>query len=174
MVKPAGYYGEDYQYLFDNFLLSRHPREDSATRNWRYSQYRPMTKAPFGQITEVVTGAIFQSSNYSLQLVDETDDAYIQNNNFSGQNIVEYFSNVGYKNMIEDPNGVFLRIPKQPFYEQATDKVDVDIWFVHSKDMVWLTDTDLVFTRGDFAYWVNEQTIWRFAYNTQQRKYYLS
>lgn len=174
MVKPAGYYGEAYQYLFDNFLLSRHPREDSATRNWRYSQYRPMTKAPFGQITEVVTGAVFQSSNYTVQLTDEADDAYIHNNNFSGQNIIEYFSNVGYKNMIEDPNGVFLRIPKQPFYEQDTDKVAVDIWFVHSKDMVWLTDTDLVFTRGDFAYWVNAQTVWRFAYNTQQRKYYLA
>src|SRR5688572_33425225 len=52
-ITPPGYYGPEYQYLFDNYLLSRHPREDEPTRNWRYSQYRPLTKAPFGQVTEI-------------------------------------------------------------------------------------------------------------------------
>ena len=36
-VTPAGYFGQEYQYLFDNYLLNRHPRESEATRNWRYS-----------------------------------------------------------------------------------------------------------------------------------------
>ncbi len=174
MVKPAGYYGEEYQYLFDNFLLSRHPREDEATRNWRYSQYRPMTKAPFGQITGVVTGAIFQDSNYTLEVSDENDSNYVWSNRFGGYNITGYFANVGFRNIIEDPNGVFLRIPAQPFYEQQDEKVAIDIWFVNTKDMVWLDGGNLIFKRGDYAYWVNAQTIWRFAYDAQQRKYYLA
>ncbi len=173
-VQPAGYYGEAYQYLFDNFLLSRHPREDDATRNWRYSQYRPLTKAPFGQITGVVTGAIFQDSNYMLEVADENDSAYIWENNFSGHNISGYFANIGFRNIIEDPNGLFLRMPSQPFYEQSSDKVAVDIWFVPTKDMVWCTATDIIFLKGDCAYWVNEQTIWRMSYDAQQRKYYIA
>lgn len=174
MIKPANYYGEDYQYLFDNFLLSRHPREDEATRNWRYSQYRPLTKAPFGQITGVVTGAIFQDSNYTLELADEEDSRYVWGNRFSGYDIKGYFANVGFRNMIEDPNGVFLRMPAQPFYEQGDNKLEVDIWFVNTRDMVWFTKEDLVFKRGGFAYWVNRNTIWRFTYDAQNKKYYLA
>lgn len=174
MVKPAGYYGEEYQYLFDNFLLSRHPREDDATRNWRYSQYRPMTKAPFGQITGVVTGAIFQDSNYTLEVTDEQDSQYIWGNRFNGYDLKGYFANVGFRNMIEDPNGVFLRMPAQPFYEQGDDKLEVDIWFVNTRDMVWFSKGDLVFKKGNYAYWVNTHTIWRFTYNTQEKKYFIA
>ncbi len=174
MIKPAGYYGEEYQYLFDNFLLSRHPREDDATRNWRYSQYRPLTKAPFGQITEVVTGAIFQDSNYTLEVTDENDRAYIWGNRFSGYDITGYFASIGFRNMVEDPNGVFLRMPAKPFYEQGDDKLEVDIWFVNTKDMVWRTNSDIIFKRDGYAWWVNEHTIWRFAYDAQSKKYYLA
>lgn len=174
MIKPANYFGEEYQYLFDNFLLSRHPREHDATRNWRYSQYRPLTKAPFGQITEVVTGAIFQGSNYTLELSDMQDSEYIWGNRFDGYNLIGYFANIGFRNIIEDPNGIFLRIPERPFYEQEGDKVEVGIWFVNTKDMVWCTDTDIIFTRGGHAYWVDTQTVWRFTYNAQQRKYYIA
>lgn len=172
-VKPAGYYGEAYQYLFDNFLLSRHPREDDATRNWRYSQYRPLTKAPFGQVTGVVTGAIFQDSNHTIEVTDEKDSSFIWSNRFSGYDIKGYFANIGFRNMIEDPNGVFLRIPAQPFYKQGDDKLEVDIWFVHTKDMVWFSNTDIIFKRGGFAYWVNTHTIWRFTYDGQNKKYFI-
>lgn len=174
MIKPAGYYGEEYQYLFDNFLLSRHPREDDATRNWRYSQYRPMTKAAFGQITGVVTGAIFQDSNYTLDITDEQDHAYVWSNRFEGYDIAGYFANVGFRNMIEDPNGVFMRMPSKPFYEQGSEKLEVDIWFVNSKDMVWFSKNDIVFIRGNCAYWVNAHTIWRYTYDAQNKKYYIA
>lgn len=173
-VKPAGYHGEAYQYLFDNFLLSRHPREDDATRNWRYSQYRPMTQSAFGQITGVVTGAIFQDSNYVLDMTDEQDNSYIWGNHFSGYDIAGYFSGIGFRNMIEDPNGVFLRMPTRPYYEQGDEKLEVDIWFVNSKDMVWFSKTDIIFRKGEYAYWVNEQTIWRYSYDAQNKKYYLA
>ncbi|MCB0697021.1 MAG: hypothetical protein KDC07_06635, partial [Chitinophagaceae bacterium] len=85
-----------------------------------------------------------------------------------------YFANIGFRNMIEDPNGVFLRIPVSPFYEQGDDKLDVDIWFVNTKDMVWFSKNDLIFKRGNYAYWVNRYTVWRFTYNAEARKYYLA
>lgn len=174
MVYPANYHGEEYQYLFDNYLMSRHPRESEATRNWRFSQYRPLTKAPFGQITAVVTGAIFQDSNYTLELADSEEQQYVLGNNFSGYNLMTYMANVGFKNMVEDPNGVFLRMPAKPFYEQEGDKVAVDIWFVNTKDMLWLTSDDLIFLHNGYAYWVDKETIWRFSYKASDKKYYLA
>ncbi len=174
VVYPQGYYGPEYQRLFDKHLLSRHPRESDATRNWRFSQYRPLTKAPFAQVTEIITGAIFQDSNYTIELQNPADEEYIWCNHFSGHDIVGYFANVGFKNMVEDPNGVLLRIPSQPWYAQADDKVAVDIWFVNTKDIILLTATDLIFTRNGYAWWVDNQTIWRFAYRADKRQYYIA
>ncbi|HLO71533.1 MAG TPA: hypothetical protein VK167_11720 [Flavipsychrobacter sp.] len=173
-IYPQGYYGPEYQRLFDKHLLSRHPRENDATRNWRFSQYRPLTKAPFAQITEIITGAIFQDSNYDLNLQDTQDEQYIWGNHFGGHDIVGYFCNVAFRNMVEDPNGILLRIPALPGYAQADDKLQVDIWFVNTKDIVLLTQDDFVFLRNGYAWWVDKQTIWRFSYKPEEKKYYLS
>ena len=173
-IYPQGYYGPEYQRLFDKHLLSRHPRENDATRNWRFSQYRPLTKAPFAQITEIITGAIFQDSNYDLNLQDAQDEQYIWGNHFGGHDIVGYFCNVAFRNMVEDPNGILLRIPALPGYAQTDDKLQVDIWFVNTKDIVLLTQDDFVFLRNGYAWWVDKQTIWRFSYKPEEKKYYLS
>lgn len=174
MIYPQGYYGAEYQRLFDKHLLSRHPRENDATRNWRFSQYRPLTKAPFAQITEIVTGAVFQDANYDISLQDAKDEQYIWGNHFSGHDIVGYFSNIAFRNMVEDPNGLLLRIPAQAGYEQADDKLQVDIWFINTKDIVLHTADDLLFTRNGFAWWVDKNTIWRFSYRAEKKEYYLA
>jgi hypothetical protein len=174
VIYPQGYYGPEYQRLFDKHLLSRHPRESDATRNWRFSQYRPLTKAPFAQITELVTGAIFQDSNYGIEMQNPDDEQYIWGNHFCGQDIVNYFAKQGFKNIVEDPNGILLRIPKHAWYEQTADKLEVDIWFVHTKDMVLHTDTDLVFLRNGYAWWIDSQTIWRIAYKPDKKQYYVT
>ncbi len=173
-IYPQGYYGPEYQRLFDKHLLSRHPRENDATRNWRFSQYRPLTKAPFAQITEIITGAIFQDSNYDLNLQDLQDEQYIWGNHFSGYDIVGYFSNVAFRNMVEDPNGVLVRIPASAGYEQTDDKLQVDIWFVNTKDIILHTQDDFIFLRNGYAWWVDKQTIWRFSYKPDEKKYFLS
>ncbi len=174
IIYPQGYYGQEYQRLFDKHLMSRHPRENDATRNWRFSQYRPLTKAPFAQITEIITGAIFQDSNYDLNLQDAQDEQFIWGNHFSGHDIVGYFSNVAFRNMIEDPNGLLLRIPALPGYAQAGDKLQVDIWFVNTKDIILHTQDDFIFLRNGYAWWVDKQTIWRFSYKPEEKKYFLS
>lgn len=171
LVTPSGYFGAAYQYLFDNYLMSRHPRESEATRHWRMSQYRPLTKAPFGQITEIVTGAIFQDANYTIEMQSPEDNAYIWGNNFSGYDVAGYFANIGYRNMVEDPNGVFLRMPCT---EQNSDKLEVDIWFINTKDIFLLTEDDIVFNHAGYTWWVDKQNIWRISYNAQQRQYYIA
>lgn len=174
IIYPSGYFGPEYQRLFDKHLLSRHPRESDATRNWRFSQYRPLTKAPFGQVMETVTGAIFQDSNFTIDVDNTEDEQYIWATRFSGYNITGYFANIGFRSIVEDPNGLFVRIPSRPYYLQGDDKVDVDIWFVNTRDMVWFTETDLIFLKNGYAWWIDRQTIWRFQYQPEKRQYYLA
>ena len=108
-----------------------------------------------------------------LEVQDEVDNRYIWGNHFSGHDIMGYFSGIGFKNMIEDPNGLFVRMPSKPWYEQADDKVAVDIWFVNTKDMLWCSATDVIFLRGGYGWWIDTQTIWRFSYREDKRQYYI-
>ena len=153
----------EYQFLFDRKLLNRHERESTALRNLRYSLYKPLTKSPFSQITEVVTGTIFQDSNYNIEIPNDEDKDFIWSNHFNGYDIIGYFSNIGYRNMVEDPNGLFLRIPDKPYYEQPDGRVNIDIWFVNSKDIIYYDRKELLFKKNNrWAYYIDESTIWRF------------
>lgn len=181
-IFPTAYYGREYQYRFDRFLMSRHPREGDDLRNWRYSQYRPMTKAPFSQCIEITAGAIFQDSNYHIEIPDRQDNDYIWGNHFCGYDLVGYISKIGLKCMVEDPNGLFVRMPKHAFYEQPDSRVEVELRFVNTKDMVYYDGRELVFKYdaacsgkgdGDYAFYLDGETIWRFTWNDEERKYEL-
>lgn len=170
-ITPVNYVDSKYQEIFDYILFSRHPREDEVTRNWRYSQYKPITKAPFTQATEIVSGAIFQDSNYNIEIPETKDNQYIWTNNFSGYDLVGYFANIGLKNIVEDPNGFFIRMPNKAFYEQVNDKVDIDVWFVNTTNVIYRSDKEVIFTKGDYAYHVDEATVFRFY--KKESTYYL-
>src|SRR5687768_1298046 len=66
-----GWFGPEYHTIFDLSLFARHPKEPEATRQWRFSQYRPFTKDGFLRAISMVTGAIFQDSAYNITLSDK-------------------------------------------------------------------------------------------------------
>ena len=161
-VKPPNYFGEEYQKIFDLYLLNRHPRESEITRNWRYSQYRPFTKDPFQRVIEVVRGAVFQDSNYSIVLNNKDDNDYIWSNAFNGYDLPHYFG-WALQHIFEDPNGYFVRIPKEAWNKTTTLKIEPDVWFVNSKNIIHSSKEELVFLRDGFAWLVNTVAIFRFV-----------
>lgn len=175
-IFPPNYQGVEYQFIFDKIIFSRHPREPWDIRMWRFSQYVPITQGVCGALNEVVTGAIFQDSNYTIQLEDTEDEEYISSNSFQGYDLVGYVSNIAYKNIVEDANGYTLRIPKFPWNQQPEGKLPVDIWFINSKDICFLPpDEDfIIFSKHGYGWYIDKQVIWRFKYNYQNKKYELA
>lgn len=174
-IYPDNYFGPEYQRIFNDFLMSRHPREADVTRNWRFSQYKPLTRAPFQQLIRVISGAIFQDSNYSVSIQDQDDFDYIINqNNFDDNHLMGWFASVGIQSMLEDPNGFFVRMPSKPFYEQKSKKLEVEILFVKSKDVVSKSEKHILFKRDGFAFFIDDRTIWRYTLDSDTNKYYIS
>lgn len=182
-IIPHRYMGDKYQKLFDHHLMTRHPREPFETHQWRLSQYRPFTKTPFAMLTDVLKGAIFQDSQYTLQLPDIMDNDYIWGNNWQGKNLIQFFKDVILPSDLEDPNGVCVRLPSKPWYEQKGNKVEVDIRFINSKDVVFIGPKDFVWkgiddlTSAEYAFWVNDLTIFRYVkfegnFQVEERGYY--
>lgn len=162
-IIPPYYFGEEYQYLFNEILMSRHPREHEQTRQWRFSQYKPLTKAPFRQITEIVIGAIFQDSNYDIDIQNEDDDKYIWSNTFEGYDIVGWYANIGIPNIMEDPNGLIIRMPARPYYEPQLGKVEIGLHFVKSKDIIYYNGNVLLFYKDEYAFYIDQKVIFRLS-----------
>lgn len=161
-VFPKGYFGWQYQLIFDTKLLNRHPRENEVTRQWRLSQYKPFTQAPFQKIIQVVTGAIFQDSGYSIEVDNKDDMDYVWGNNFNGYNLPTYFADK-FQWICEDPNGWFVTIPKEPGYATSTSKIEPSIYFIPSKDILYVTDDEIIFNAMDFTWVVNNIGYFRFV-----------
>lgn len=159
---PKSYFGDEYQRIFTNRLLSKHPREGEETFQWRLSQYRPITRTPFLQIIELTSSSIFQDSNYYVEVSDISEDKYIKGANFDRLSLISWIKQIGMQSIVEDPNGYIVRIPSKPYNEIDTEKISVDIWFVKSIDIVYKDETSILFRRGSFAYLIDTEDIWRF------------
>lgn len=161
-IYPKNYFGLAYQQIFEVFLLSRHPREPEATRQWRLSQYKPFTQIPFQKVIQTITGAIFQDSGYSIQLENKDDNEYIWGNNFDGKSLVGFIAS-RFQEICEDPNGFFAVVPSKPYYETYTEKVEPHVWFISSKYIRWVAPDEIIFEFNEYSWWVNSVGIFRFA-----------
>jgi len=167
---PVGFYGWEYQQIFELYLLNRHPREADDTFQWRLSQYRPYTRTPFQKCMDVVSGAIFQDSNYSISLENKDDADYIFGPNFNGYDLISYVRN-NLQWICEDPNGVFVTIPKEPGYATTTSQIEPRVYFIPSKDIIAYNDDEIIFNIRDMAWVVNNIGYFRFQKDTKTNKY---
>lgn len=150
-----------YDWIFQYSLFSRYPHEAEVTRNWRLSQYKPFTKAPFLQIIQVITGAIFQDSGYNITVNDKDDNDYIWGANFHKKSLAKYISD-SFQQICEDPNGRFVVLPKEPYHSTTTQRIEPDIWFIPSKDIIWVTKDEIIFDVDEIRWAVNGMAYFRF------------
>ncbi len=159
IVTPPNYISHEYQKIFDTYLINRHPRESEVTRQWRYSQYRPFTKGAFIRVIELISGGIFQDANWDIDIPNERDRAFIYGNNFEGYDLAGFF-NRAIKNIVEDANGYFVRMPKKHRLElEPNEDIMPEIWFVNSKEIRFIDKDDFIFQREQYLYWINKTDI---------------
>lgn len=164
VIWPIGWGGIRYDWIFDTFLLNRHPRENEVTRQWRKSQYKPFTQAPFQQCIDKAVGTIFADSNYSLSVEDSEDNDYIQGNNFHGHSLVEYMESMT-KAICEDPNSLFVTIPGEPYYSTTTTRIEPRVYHIPTTDIIHLTDDEVIFNINDISWLINNIGYFRFQKN---------
>lgn len=160
MIYPTNYFGIEYQRIFETSLFSKFPFESEETRNYRMSQYRPQQQEPFLKAIQVIVGAIFQDGNYTVEIDNKRDSDYIWGENFEGKHLISWVSKY-FSNICNDPNGYVVVIPK---YSRAETKGDVEpvLWFIPSVDIIYVSDEDLLFKRGDDYWLINKIGYFRY------------
>jgi len=159
-VEPTNWGGEDYDIYFNDVLFSRHPRENIATRQWRLSQYRPLSKEPLDRIVELIQGSIFADSQYQISLPSQDDFEYIDGNNFDKNTLVGYVSK-NIPSIVEDANGYFVCIPKFSKLDAPAGAIDVQIWFVNSCDIYHVSEDYFLFKKGKSFWYLDKESIYK-------------
>lgn len=163
-IYPTGWLGRKYDWMFDTFLLNRHPRESESTRQWRLSQYKPYTQAPFRQCIDVIRGAVFQDSNFTVDIKNKEDSDYIWGPNFNGKSLPQYVSE-NFANICDDANGIFITIPKEPGHNTTTPRVEPAVFFIPTINIITITPDEVIFNILDISWLVNNIGYFRFRYD---------
>lgn len=158
----------EYQYIFDNVLFSRHPRENEKIRNWRYSQYVPQQRDPFLRIISVVNASIFQDTNYSLTIEGKEDEGFVwdKTNSFFQQ-----FSGLS-KDILTDASGYIVVLPDISWGDPKR-KVKPYLAFAKTPSIKIVTDDEFAFELGDIVWLINKVGYFRFAKNKKTGTYEL-
>lgn len=173
IFQPSGWNGGAYDDVFERHLLNKFPTEQEWVRNWRKMVYRPLTRAPFLQAISVVTGAILQDSAYTLSISNKKDSDYIWGTYFEGKDLIQYVSGK-FQNIAEDPNGVFVVIPKKSVSETApTEEIEPIIKFIFSEEILFISEDEIIYQEGETIWVINKEAIYRFV-KPPKSKYYVN
>lgn len=163
----------EYQYIFDNYLFSKHPREKAEQRWWRYSQYRPLQKDAFLRVISVINAAIFQDTGYSVVVESKEDEDYVwATNETQSVNFFSQFIN-NTKNIHTDSFGFLTVIPSKGWIEKPeSEKCIPYIKFIFSKSIIYLSDEEIVFDDNGIVWLINTVGYYRFKKN-EKGEYYM-
>jgi hypothetical protein len=101
LITPANY-EERYQYLFDNYILNRHPNEQEEHYQFRLSVYPLLAQDVYLRGKEQVGGSIFQASQYTIAANDVEGQNYLEQIDFDKRVKDEFFEHI-----LTDPFGKF-------------------------------------------------------------------
>lgn len=163
-ILPIKYGCAEHDRIYDTFILTRYPNESEITHNWRKSQVKPYTQDPFQRAIDMVRGALFQDSNYSITINDKDDNEYINGNNFHDKTLVGYISE-NLSNIVEDPNGMFVVIPAEAGTATTTPDIRPIIHFICSKDIITISNDEVIFRLNNYAWVINNIGYFRFVQN---------
>lgn len=127
VIRPANY-EERYQYLFDNYILNRHPNEQEEHYQFRLSVYPLLAQDVYLRGKEQIAGSIFQASQYTIAANEEDDQAYLESIEFEKRVKDEFFEHI-----LTDPYGKFALVESH-FEEFGSDEpAQPDVELVESR-----------------------------------------
>lgn len=171
---PSGWINANYDTIFSTHMLNKHPRESQVIRELRKSWYRPYQMAPLLESIGSTAATIFGESKWTLSVENKEDNDYIYGNNFEGKTLVGYFEHM-FKAICEDPNSLFIVVPKEAGYLTETKKIEPKIVHIPSRDIIYISEKEIIYREWDspYAWFINDIGYWRFEKQEGQRDYAL-
>lgn len=171
-ITPTGWQPK-YQPYFEQLILNRYPTVREERFNWQCSIYPNFAQSLFLQAIDEIRGAIFQDTNYSYELVNQTTADYILEKRFEGLDFYDYVTNSLVLKIISDPNGYGVTMPDG--WDTETGEMGSPIvHYVSSEAIMYVDEGLLVWQWGNMLYMCDNSAYYRIKYNKKQRKYDLS
>lgn len=128
-------------------IATRRPYEDEEIKKYREDNYEPITRGPF---TRFLTNLqrVFSAAQVTIDAGNETVNAFITGNNFSGMDLRSYWARRVAVRGVNDPNGVLVRwvehVPEAP-----NERVVPSLHLVLCKNIKHYTDEVFTWKSGE-------------------------
>lgn len=142
---------EGIDLIFDRLIAFRRPSEPEVTLDYRKRIYVSITKEPMFKVISSLK-KIVKSEDWKIDYsqvetpasipATEQLEQYAEKNFPKYGSVVTWFSTIGLKEMLRDPNGLFVIMPKNV---AANEFRRPEIFFVPSKQVYDWTDEHIVY-----------------------------
>lgn len=164
-IVPANY-EERYQYVFDNYILNRHPNEMDEHYQWRLATYPIIAHEVYLKINQQILGSIFQNNQYTLNIVNDK--------------VREWCDKVEFNKVLTEsiPDFIFreygglIVINEGHIEEFASDEAALPVLqYVEPKDVVYLSSDELIFIQGDLYFYIDKTETTKIKVDKKAKKY---
>lgn len=147
LVTPETY-DSDFDLLFSQRILNRHPNEAEGHYNWRLSVYAPVAKELYDKFMSLCKGSILQPNNYSIT-ADENTTKYIADVKIQHElsDIIEF--------TMENPYGYMGVIIEGEL--DMNEEPRPDIALIEADDIIMKDHDSIAFEYEDRIYYVNRE-----------------
>lgn len=164
-IIPANYESR-YQYVFDNFILNRHPNEVDEHYHWRLATFPIIAHEVYLKINQQILGSIFQNNQYTVNLLDEK--------------MKSWAGHVGFNKLLCEriPDFIFrefggIIVINESHQEDFTkeDTAIPMIQFVEPRDILFYSSEEVFFKDGDIYYHVDKQSTTKLKIESKAKTY---
>lgn len=142
VVTPANY-EKRYQYLFDDYILNRHPNENPEHYNWRLSTFPLISQEIYLNAKEQIIGAIFQQNQYGVKANDPGDQEYLDSIQF-----IDFIKDKAPEEIFTDPNCLFVVVEGHFGEFDSTEIANPIIEIAESRHIMYYKPREAVVFEG--------------------------
>lgn len=164
-IVPANY-EERYQYVFDNYILNRHPNESRDHYHWRLATYPIIAHEVYLKINQQILGSIFQNNQYKAAVVNDKVKEWCDQIEFSkvlSERIPDF--------IFREYGGIVV-VNEGHVQEFGSDEATIPVLqFVEPKDIISLSTDEAMFTQGSMYYYIDKTETTKFTVDKKNKKY---
>ncbi len=164
-IVPANYEAR-YQYVFDNFILNRHPNEVEEHYHWRLATFAIISNEVYLKICQQILGSIFQNNQYTVNIVNDKLKSWSDYVGFNKM-LCEFLPDFLFRE-----HGGIIAIVEGHNEEFTSEETAIPkVLFIEPKDIIHYTSEEVFFSYGDYYYYITKTEVSKLEVDLKQKYY---
>lgn len=163
-VYPACY-EQKYQYVFDNYILNRHPNEHEDHYQWRLATYPTIAQEVYLKIEQQILGSLFQNNQYTVSISNDKLKEWANIVNFQ-----KFFTEELPSFIFREYGGLIVVMESHLEAFTSNDTAMPIIMLVDADSIKAIDENEVLFEHKGIYYYIDKENITKFTYNKEAKR----